>query len=237
MNREKAIHTIRDNKPYPKYFIRLFSEENYWKECIAGKIYMNTLSYFRDLEAGFQGDPLEGKVLDKSTHSQLMISSNGDFSNPDCVIDDVEIKVNGYLYCFYAADEDELLIKSNSLYCNNFLHPNLRDAILKYKKEHGKAYYIVFDAHKVIHKAKKELLKINFPSYQGFVDYVSDAAVSLKRIEAFLKQDPWSKAFVKDEKYAYQKEWRIFIDATPAEKFAYFLISDPSEHILAIGQA
>lgn len=233
---EQPIHTVRNNKPYPKYFVRLFDNKDFAMQCAAGKIYMNTLEYFRSIEPGFQGDPLEGKVLGKALHAELRVGSTGDFSSPDLVIKDVEMEGNGYVYCFYAAGDAELKIVERVPYYCQSIHPNLNDTILEYKKSHDKTYCIIFDAQKVISKIEKELNKEQFKSYQGFVDYVPDAELSRKRVEAFMQGSPWAMPFIKDEKYSYQKEWRVFIHVKPTEDASWLWLQNPSEHVLFFGE-
>lgn len=233
---EKPMHTVRNNRPYPKYFVRLFDNEDFAMQCATGKIYMNTLEYFRSIEPGFQGDPLEGKVLGKALHAELMVSSTDDFSKPDIVLKDVQISGNGYVYCFYAAEEDELKIVDHEAFYRKSIHPNLNDTILEYKKSHDKTYCIIFDAQKVISKIQTKLNKEKFKSYQGFVEYVPNVELSQARVEAHMKGDPWAMPFIKDEKYSYQKEWRVFIHVNPTEKAAWFWLENPSEYVLFFGE-
>ncbi len=87
------------------------------------------------MEEGFQGDHKEGKLIDKSMHATLEISSTNDFSNPDIVLTDVEWLTNGYVYCFFAAEENELIVSEGKIYYDQTTSLNLKNAVLQYRKE------------------------------------------------------------------------------------------------------
>lgn len=227
------MHIIRNNKPYPKYLVRLFEKEDFAMQCAKGKIRMNTLENFRKMEPGFQGDPLEGKVLGKSLHAELLIGLTNDFSDPNVVIKDVQIIGNGYIYCFYAADDDELKVVDRVPYYCESVYPNISDAISRYKNSHKEAYCIIFDAPKIISKIQAALNKAQFKSYQGFVDYVPNVELSQKRVESFMKGDPWAMPFIKDAMYSYQKEWRVFINENPTAEAKWIWLDNLSECIVA----
>lgn len=223
-----------DDAGLPKYLIRLFNNKRYMQKFVAtGQLYMNTLEFFRNMEEGFQGDHKEGKLIDKSMHATLEISSTNDFSNPDIVLTDVEWLVNGYVYCFYAAEEDEPIVSEGKIYYNQATSLNLKNAVLQYRKENDgrDIYVVVLDAEKMIPEIEKQLKTVELPGYQGRVEYMENAALSTRQMFEIMSEKPWVSAFVKPQRYQYQKEWRVFIHAKPLADHAELYLTNVGKFI------
>lgn len=207
------------------------------KFLATGQLYMNTLEFFRNMEEGFQGDPKEGKLIDKSSHATLEISSKSDFSDPDVVIQDVELLENGYVYCFFAAGENDIKVSEGKLYYNQETPENLKEAVLRYRKENESkdTHIIILDAQKTIQAIEQQLKTIDFAGYQGFVEYVHEEFLPSKRTFEIISKRPWGIAFIKSRKYSYQKEWRLFIHAKPSDNHAEIYLGDMKN--LVVGYA
>lgn len=213
----------------PKYLIRLFKGKSHMQQFVAsGKVYMNTLEFFRNMEEGFQGDHKEGKLIDKSMHVTLAVSSKNDFSNPDVILKDVEWLTNGYVYCFFAAQENDIAISDGKLYYNQETPLNLKQAILQYRKENEghDTHVVILDGPKTIQEIERQLGTVEFGGYQGYVAYVESGSVSSQQIYKIMSERPWESAFVKPKRYQYQKEWRVFIDTKPSADHAELYMKD-----------
>lgn len=227
-----------NNTGLPKYLIRIFNDKRYMQKFVAtGQLYMNTLEFFRNMEEGFQGDHKEGKLIDKAMHATLEISSTNDFSNPDIVLTDVEWLTNGYVYCFFAAEENELIVSEGKIYYDQTTSLNLKNAVLQYRKENDgrDIYVVVLDAEKMIYEIEKQLKKVKYRGYQGRVEYVENVSLSMRQIFEIMCEKPWSSAFVKPQRYRYQKEWRVFIDAKPLDNHAELYIKNIDKIVLGGG--
>lgn len=227
-----------DDVHLPKYLIRIFNNKRYMLQFIAtGQLYMNTLEFFRNMEEGFQGDHKEGKLIDESMHATLEVSSISDFRNPDIVLEDVECTINGYVYCFFAAGENDINVSEGKLYYNPKDPLNLKDAVLQYKKEDETQdiYIVVLDAKKAIQAIEQQFKTIEFVGYQGFVEYVQEESLPPRRIIEIISNRPWSIAFIKSQRYEYQKEWRVFIDTKPLDNHAELYIKNMDKIVLGAG--
>lgn len=229
LGEKSMIIDDRNSTGLPKYLIRIFNDKTYMQKFVAtGQLYMNTLEFFRNMEEGFQGDHREGKLIGKEMHASLAISSTNDFSNPDVVFQDVEWIINGYIYCFFAAEENDIMISKGKLYFNQATPLNLKEAILQYKKEKkGQDIHIILlDAQKTIQEIEKQLGTTGFQGYQGRVKYVDNAFISSQHILEIMSGQPWNSAFIKPQQYQYQKEWRVFIDVKPLADHAEIYLQD-----------
>lgn len=230
---------IQDSK-MPKYLIRLFNCKEYAQKFVTnGQLYMNTLEFFRKQEEGFQGDHHEGKLIDGSKHAKLMCSARNDFEHPDFVLDDVEMVTNGYVYCFFAANENDIHVTKQAIYDNPSVNENLRETITKYQNENlnNDIYIVVLDAKKTIEAIEHQLQNdISSPWYQGYVQYVQPNVLSSKQLLDVLDNKPWVAAFRKPQQYQYQSEWRVFIHAQPLANHAEVYLKGLSKSIVCCGR-
>lgn len=229
---------IQDSK-MPKYLIRLFNCKAYAQKFVTvGQMYMNTLEFFRKQEEGFQGDHHEGKLIDSSEHAELMFSTRNDFEHPDFVLADVEMVTNGYVYCFFAANENDIHVTKQGIYDNPSVNGNLREATTKDRNENpnNDIYIVVLDAKKTIEAIEQQLQCISFPWYQGYVQYEQTSSLSSQQLLDALNGKPWAAAFRKPQRYQYQSEWRVFIHAQPSASHAEVYLKGLSESIVCCGR-
>lgn len=233
-----CILLLAQDDTMPKYLIRLFNRKEYFQKFVTvGQMYMNTLEFFRKQEEGFQGDPHEGKLIDRSEHAKLMFSTRNDFEHPDFVLADVEMVTNGYVYCFFAANENDIHVTKQGIYDNPSVNGNLRETITKYRNENSNndIYIVVLDAKKTIEAIEQQLQSISFPWYQGYVQYVQTSSLSPQQL-LNVQDKPWTSAFRKPQQYQYQSEWRVFIHTRPLDNHAEVYLKCLSASIVCCGR-
>ena len=129
---------------------------------------------------------------------------------------------------FFAAQENDIVISDGKLYYNQQTPQNLKQAVLRYRKENEghDTHVVILDGPKTIQEIERQLETVEFGGYQGYVAYIENHSISSQRIYEIMSERPWTSAFVKPKRYQYQKEWRIFIDAKPTADHAELYLKD-----------
>ncbi len=175
---------------------------------------MNTLSYFRNLEEGFQGDHKDGALRFDEPGAQLLWTTDVKFTQSQS-IPITGMVADGLIYCFFTAMRGQLLIENGTLAWENE-STALFSAIKEYYRENGKAFILVLDYNFFIPKLQAVLSEEPYRKFEPLVDMVSyDPISQMDRVEGFLRNNLRKMAFVKNNRYKYQQEMRVFIHARP----------------------
>ncbi len=179
-------------------------DKKYANDFLTGKLYMNPLQYFRNLENPAQGDPLEGAcgTIKKNQLKQVGIHFSNDFLQ--AISDNVTLLSNFYaannlfcMYCLQINDEKKTVQRPNEE-LRSFTDQATRQKVVVHIKDKT-AFLRKLDS--ALQKALKEHT-IEYSIY-GKVEYQS----------TWLNADgPGSRsAFHKEPPYAYQSEWRLCV--------------------------
>lgn len=209
------------------YLIKAFPEQNYRDQFNSGeKLYINSVEYFhkhgdefqRDFEGGvFQQSEL-GKgmfIFSKQKYSFEQIVDkykNNHFEDSDFVIPTKGFKVfiQGYISCFSIIPKDLINIHSNQIvFADLSIQKEFYDFLNGYAKEKGYTFFSIYDAAKVIPLFCRGMEKNGFSVCYGDVQYKKISTED--RIRDFQSRNIQNIVFAKDNSYAYQKEFRFFI--------------------------
>lgn len=195
------------------YLVRIFDDERYLDDFISGTCFrMNSVEKFRNTENDFQGDINECRIiLDDNINTKVFIGN----SFPKKLIGNTriaDIRIKGYIYCFFAIPKNFFYIKNNQVmmgenspYFNDFIH-SLNSY---YENCSKKCFVAVFDAKKLILKFSNNFNENNYKYGYSFVSYkILNTNDKLK----YLAENMLYKIiFEKDIKYSYQHEFRFYI--------------------------
>lgn len=204
-------------KDYPIFLVKFTGNEEWAKDILEGKLYMNTFKYYRDLEkeTGIkgQGDILEGIV--KLIPESIELISNSNSEKLKIEPNYMNIKYNDddniLLYCMRSlkiSDFDilEFEKKENKLEVLMKLNFNSKK-IEQMKKDFGE-YVVVINQIEMIEKVNNTAIKEGLPLEYGDVIYSDDNDID--RIKAFSEFLP-RRFLYKDAYFEYQQEYRIVI--------------------------
>ena len=198
----------------PIFYLK-FSEKEAWvKDVQNGKLFMNTVQYFRDLEEKMlitgQGDKYELKqklelkkvrIIDKETDT-LVISIPSSKAILEIKDDD-----SAYLFCMMGITLEDLEIIEYDNKSARFKLPFLEDNIEKIKNDFGENVIMIggMEFRKTIYK------KINEEKIEAVFGSVTYCEHNTKqRVDAYNKQ-LGERFLYKDPKLDYQKEERLVV--------------------------
>lgn len=186
------------------FFLRIFENEKYMEEFLNGKIFINRLSYFRQLEE----DVADNRADLKEGLAALW--------QPE----DVIVKLNGYRLTDFAAPIESRIVGSDNLHvfclfagatnANNLSDPNKIDVIredLKVPEEFAKLgnhIVLIHNSQAFIERMVNAVKNKGFRGSAGMVEYYDP--------ESFTGEFGDRAAFYKQNMYSHQKEYRFAID-------------------------
>jgi hypothetical protein len=182
-----------------KMFLKFGSEENITDLFDNGTIYLNTLQYFRTIEdAELRGDNYEGI-------SQIKNYPPGDFE-----ISAINFK-GKYINIHLKNAVKQVFGNIYSLYCiSSFAIPNpLEFSIDKRVNGFGSHCLMVKDNVEFLNRIEKALQKMDVIYCHGFVSYYDRYTINGE-----------VTAFQKPNEFAYQNEFRIYVDSNADEPLA-----------------
>lgn len=169
---------------------------NYSNDIKNGKLYCNSIKYFRKLENGGAGiaDENEGKITFTVKEKKYTIEYDGDSNFIFCVT----IHEPGFVN----------REKEQGLYLY-FYEEHNRNLEMKYKD------IILIDAEELKEKIEKKCKELNINCIHCEVEYVD-----LQNIPQYAKdilvKEPYKAVFFKDKKFKWQKEYRfLFYNINP----------------------
>ncbi|MBQ4128530.1 MAG: hypothetical protein IJD68_02025 [Ruminococcus sp.] len=206
------------------YLLKCFSEEKHREELNTGnKVYMKCLQYYHNLEDNFQRD-FEGGIIKQVDWGKLILSKDNltfkeaiqlaiEPSNSDqtIVIDTVkfEMSICGYISCFTLIpkifvefSDNQIIFNDKYDYKDNFYH-----FLNMYTDKY--TYISVYEAQSFIEMFYRHMTKIGYEVYFDRVTY--EDYTYEKRIRYYQKQQFNKLIFTKDNKFSYQREFRIFV--------------------------
>jgi len=188
------------------YLLKIFEKESYLKDFISGKLFMNTISYFRSLE---EAGSLQRAVEHEGINEWLQ---------PE----DVELVLNGYKFTNLVAPVTMRNIKNDNLnlfcmFAGTTKVKNINSLKDKIKvmeelripsklKKLGSFCVLVNNPIVFIEKVRTVVILKNFKGKLGLVNYYDslNSSVVSKGLEA---------AFHKHDTFSYQNEYRVLIDS------------------------
>ncbi|MBR0483567.1 MAG: hypothetical protein IJJ69_02170 [Oscillospiraceae bacterium] len=230
--------------------VKVFKKSKYMEDFNNGNIYLNSTSYFWNLENTFQQDK-EGAIFQQKGRG-FLFKGNDAFLNilwKSSTVDDVikytkeenvgqlicettefSFRLNGYLCCFY------LLPKKDVSFTGNIFSIITEDAkkditifLEKYlnESENHDFYATIYDAEQFCNIFTNGMRNKGYQTIYGKVNYkdIDEAA----KILLYQKGDLQSILFTKPIIYNYQKEFRILLNKPSEETKGHI-----SENIIGI---
>lgn len=214
MDKENVKNELKDFfREQPLFFIKFVNKKEYAEDICNGKLFMNKVSYYRELEKKSQkkgqGDigELKNRIHgfdgtltseDKSISIPIKGSIDFEFNEDKCtpIFCLMGIKINDLEISEYDDTYVKLIFKYD------------KEEIENFKDDFGK-YVVIINPMKFKENIYKSLEKINKNWIFGEVRYrgIND----FDRIQAFSKQDV-TRFLYKDKYFKYQKEYRLVID-------------------------
>ncbi len=198
----------------PLFYIKFTREEKWAKDILEGKLFMNKVDYYRQLELNSgikgQGDlselkakiiPLEIKIERKDTNLVIPLK----VKSLEFELDEDKQKP---VFCITGLTIDDMIIDS---YCENSVKLRLpykkEDADLL-RKEFGE-YVVVLNPKQFEENISNTLNNEGIGWIFGKVKYTGEN--SFERIEAFSNSTP-ERFLYKDLEFKHQREYRLVLD-------------------------
>jgi hypothetical protein len=194
------------------YFIKFFEEERYADEFIAGKLYLNRLSYFRKLESRDDGRPDTHEAVAMWWQPQGMRVTFANF--PELEITDKDLAGpisiafdfhdNLHIYCLYSVQTPSDLLKDGKIDCTADQAMELQkqlvidDRCLRFGK-----FAVIISAVPFLDRLKLALGRYRYRAKS--VEYYDD-----EMFHGEIKRE--DIPFNKQKRFKYQREFRISIN-------------------------
>ena len=209
--------------------IKTFSRQSYRDRFNSGEgIYLSSVDHFhshgndfqQDFEGGiFQQAPSEkGMFVYSKNNSPEQLFENykkKQFSDSEVVIpiQDFKLSIQGYICCFSVFPKEHIGFDSGQIVFkeNTSIQKDFYDLLNKRAESQGYTYLSVYDADLFIPSFYDGLYKKGYSVSYGNVSYQPISRE--KRIHDFQNKNIQSIVFTKDIPYAYQKEFRFFIQS------------------------
>lgn len=188
------------------FFVKVFENTKYMEDFLDGKLFMNTLAYFRtveDNEDANRGDKYEA-VIGWHQPSQISIKINDyeikDLASPVCIQMSHHEKIN--LFCLYAAHSGDFdSVTKETLH---LLEEQMR--IHEDCEKLGSHAVIVTNASLFIERVRDAVQEKGFQGSAGLVEYYDPDIFSGQ----FSDRD---SIFRKRREYSHQSEYRFALKA------------------------
>lgn len=206
-------------------FVKIFENEKHAQDFVAGKLFMNTLRYFkeyRDAAGELRGDPFEGVVawlqpsMVKVEFGGRQLSSS-DIAYPIAIHDDQLLDRNAF--CIYSL--------------NSRGHDSVsRETILDFKRTleiHESCYglggycVVILNAQEFINRASDAIRKSNLSGTLALVDYFNEN-------EHHGEFNTQKHGYHKRSFFSHQREYRVLVNTYQDNSGPYILhIGDLSD--------
>lgn len=177
---------------------------DYVSDIQKGKLYCNNLNYFKNLANNNNGiaDKNEGiiTITDKiKTKYKLYITNIT-----------IEVDENSnFLFCIYTNNAAQAISKQITYIHNDYEYIKLKN--LNYDK-----VIAIYNTDKFISKILSNCQIHNIKCIHGYVKYLDIHNISNK-IKKDLNMAPYLSAFIKDQRYSWQNEYRFLFYNVPSE--------------------
>ncbi|MDB0440336.1 hypothetical protein C4R89_12415 [Clostridioides difficile] len=198
----------------PLFYIKFTREEKWAKDILEGKLFMNKVDYYRQLEVNSgikgQGDlselkakiiPLEIKIESKDTNLVIPLK----VKSLEFELDEDKQKP---VFCITGLTIDDMIIDS---YCENSVKlrfPYKKEEADLLRKEFGE-YVVVLNPKQFEENISNTLNNEGIGWIFGKVKYTGEN--SFERIKAFSNSTP-ERFLYKDLEFQHQKEYRLVLD-------------------------
>ena len=197
------------------FLAKVFSEPQHADDLIRGKLYANTLRYFRNIEGdSTRGDPEEGAIMPQLEDLAIELTS----TNPTTgEVDKITITKNDLaappvmrprwfehinLFCMYAARTGQFTTVSEQ----NIAGFQKQLEMPKDCQEFGGHAVLIKNPSEFIRRVNLAAEKKEYKVHSGLVQYY-DRDIGTPPIHS-----PIQTLFLKRKIYEYQKEWRLATD-------------------------
>lgn len=218
-------------KDYKDYFlIKAFPKQSYRDHFNSGEgMYLNSVEYFHSHGDSFQQD-FEGGIFRQASSGQgVLVFSKAQntleqivekytkkqFSLSDVAVptQDFKLFIQGYICCFSFFPKECIRFDSGQIVFkeNTSIQKDFYDFLNGYAKSQGYTFFSVYDAELFIPAFCDGLNKNGYSVSCGDVRY--QPISTEKRMRDFQNKDIQSVVYTKDISYAYQKEFRFFIQS------------------------
>ena len=189
------------------FFVKIYKEEKWANDLMAGRLYANRLSYFRRAEKAeevglYQGDPDEGSIVHQRHSIDKLMIGKQDMTN-----DVVQIRIQMdwmkhlNLFCVYAGHSGsfEEISQDNLVAFRKQIE--LSDEMLRF----GNYAVVVSNTSEFINRVENAVKVQNFALYRGLVKYYDPGVESVELGHGLLP------VLYKPGVFKYQKEYRFVI--------------------------
>lgn len=214
MNKENVKNELKDFLgEQPIFFIKFVNKKEYAEDIVNGKLFMNKVAYYRELEEKSQkkgqGDKEE---LKNKIHGFDGILTSQDKSMSIPIKGNINFEFNEDkdtpIFCLMGIKIDDLEISGYNDASVKLIFKYDKEKIENLKNDFGK-YAVIINPIKLEENISKSLKEANKNWIFGEVRYrgIND----FDRIQSFSKQDA-TRFLYKDKYFKYQKEYRLAID-------------------------
>lgn len=197
-----SIHMLKDSngKIVDSNILLKITKLEYAEEILAGKLYMNNLKYFRELEQEGVGDEEEGAIY---------IGATGDLIYEGKVVAQIK-NVNAYcdvpVFC-------AISVPLREIEDNKYVFSVPLNMIKEFMYDQNSQYTaILINRYEFEKRINEALKKYELTAWMGKVRYVDD-------IELYPSEERIKCAFRKRKKFAYQNEWRVVVNTVVENHF------------------
>ena len=197
------------------FLAKVFSEPQHADDLIKGKLYANTLRYFRNIEGdATRGDPEEGAIMPRLEGLAIELTSTnsltGEVDKITITGDDLaappSIRPRWFehlnLFCMYGA----LTGKFTTISETNITDFQKQLEMPQDCEQFGSHAVLIRNTREFIRRVNVAAEKTEYKIYYGLVQYY-DPDIGTPPIHS-----PIQTLFLKRKMYEYQKEWRLAID-------------------------
>jgi hypothetical protein len=201
-------------------FVKFFEKEEWADDFMQGKLYCNTLQYFRDREQteDYRGDPFEGAISLIQPHQAIIKFSFNSDKIKDFTLDPNDMvgpmivhsmdNLEHNVFCLYAIYvDDDFEEFSDEELTDEELEKRIQSVSNRLKLHEdcfgmGQHAVLIYAVEPFIEALKKYEKDIGIRLRRGFVKYYDETTYhgDFKEAEAI---------FHKPQKYAHQKEYRL----------------------------
>lgn len=197
------------------FLAKLFSEPQHADDFIRGKLYANTLRYFRNIEGdSTRGDPEEGAIMPQLEGLAIELTSTNpttggvdkititkdDLAAPPVIRPRWFERIN--LFCMYAARTGQFTTVSEK----NIADFQKQLEMPEDCQEFGSHAVLIKNTSEFIRRVSLAAENKEFKIHSGLVQYY-DPDIGTPPIHS-----PIQTLFLKRRMYEFQKEWRLAID-------------------------
>lgn len=197
----------------PLFYIKFTREEQWAKDILQGKLFMNKLEYYRNLElnSGIKGQGDKGELKAKIVPIEMSIKSNETNIVIPLRAGRLEFELgedkHKHIFCITGLTIDEMIIENYNESSVILRFPYIKNDIELLKSEFGK-YVVILNSQRFETNIRETLDSSETGGIFGKFKYTVEN--SLERIQVFAKGSP-ERFMYKDLEFKHQKEYRLVL--------------------------